>query len=76
LERISAYEVVSALRGSGGQELATTEDESRALVRGEFDRMTLAERNASAGVTMQSLAELTAKQIGDPTRPALGKTVE
>jgi membrane protein len=76
LERISAYEVVNALRGSGGQELATTEDESRALVRAEFDRMTLAERNAAAGVTMQSLAELTAKQIGDTTRPALVKPEE
>ena len=76
LERISAYDVVGALRASGGHELATTEDESRALVRAEFDRMTLAERNAAAGVTMQSLAELTAKQIGDTAGPVLGKTVE
>ena len=76
LERISAYDVVGALRASGGHELPTSEDESRALVRAEFDRMTLAERNAAAGVTMQSLAELTAKQVGGAERPALGKTVE
>ena len=76
LERISAYDVVGALRASGGHELPTSEDDSRALVRAEFDRMTQAERNAAAGVTMQSLAELTAKQVGNAGRPALGKTVE
>ncbi len=76
LERITAHDVVSALRTAGGQELVTSEDESRALVRAEFDRMSLAERQATAGVTMQSLAELTAKQVGEPARPALVPTVE
>lgn len=73
LERITAHDVVSALRTAGGHELVTSEDESRALVRAEFDRMALAESQATAGVTMQSLAELTAKQIGDAARPALNK---
>ena len=65
LERITAHDVVSALRTADGHELATSEDESRALVRAEFDRMALAEQHATDGVTMQSLAELTAKQVGE-----------
>ena len=65
LDRISAYDVVCALRAGQGQELATTEDEARMLVRSEFERMILAEREAGSAITMQSLAELSAKQIGN-----------
>jgi len=71
IDRISAYEVISALRAGPGQEPATAEDESRGLVRTEFERMVSAEREAGASVTLQSLAELTAKQVGHTTRPAL-----
>lgn len=76
LDRISAYHVVTALRAGSGSELATTDDESRLVVRAEFERMMLAEREVGSVVTMQSLAELTAKQVGDAGQPALGKTVE
>jgi membrane protein len=71
LERITAYDVICALRAGRGHELATTEDGSRMLVRAEFERMLLAEREAGASVSMQSLAELAARQISDPARPAL-----
>lgn len=71
LERISAYDVVCALRAGRGHELATSEDGSRMLVRAEFERMLLAEREAGAAVNMQSLAELAAKQVGDGSRSAI-----
>lgn len=64
LDRISGYDVVCALRAGSGHELATTDDAARLLVRSEFERMILAEREAGDKITMQSLAELTAKQIG------------
>ena len=71
LDRISAYHVVNALRAGSGHELATTEDPSRLLVRTEFERIMLAEREAGDAVTMQSLAELTAKQIGNGARQTI-----
>jgi len=71
LDRISAYHVVSALRAGNGHELATTEDDARMLVRSEFERMVLAEREAGDAITLQSLAELTAKQISGKERSAL-----
>ena len=71
LDRITAYDVVSALRAGSGHELATTEDDARLLVRAEFERMLLAERDAGSSISMQSLAELTAKRVGDGARPAL-----
>jgi membrane protein len=73
LDCISAYHVVCALRAGSGNELATSEDHARMLVRSEFERMVMAEREAGAGVTLQSLAELTAKKVGDAARPALEK---
>ncbi len=71
LDRITAYDVLCALRAGQGQELATTEDGSRLLVRAEFERMILAEREAGSSVSMQSLAELAAKQVGNVSRPAI-----
>jgi membrane protein len=71
LDRITAYDVICALRAGSGNELATSDDESRLLVRSEFERMLLAEREAGSAITMQSLAELSAKQIGDGRRAAL-----
>ncbi|HWN95261.1 MAG TPA: YhjD/YihY/BrkB family envelope integrity protein, partial [Methylomirabilota bacterium] len=68
LDRISAYQVICALRAGNGSELATTEDESRLLVRTEFERMVLAERQAGDAITMQTLAELSAKQVGNGPR--------
>ena len=62
---------VAPLRAGQGQELATSEDAARLLVRAEFERMTLAEREAGSAITMQSLAELAAKQIGGAPRPAI-----
>ncbi len=73
LDRITAYDIIAALRPGGGQDLSTTEDEARQIVRTEFDRMIVAERDAGASVTLQTLTELAAKQIGDGTRAALSK---
>ncbi len=73
LDRISAYDVVCALRAGPGSEPAMNDDEARRLVRSEFERMILAEREAGAAVSLQSLAELTAKPIGEaPRSPLLG----
>lgn len=71
LDRISAYDVVCSLRAGSGNELATTDDAARLLVRSEFERMILAEREAGNAITMQSLAELSAKQIGGGEKKAL-----
>ena len=71
LDRINAYDILCALRAGSGNELATTEDSSRTLVRSEFERMILAEREAGSAISLQSLAELTAKQVGNAPRPAL-----
>lgn len=73
LDRISAYDVVCALRAGPGSEPAMNDDEARQLVRSQFERMILAEREAGAAVSLQSLAELTAKPIGEaPRSPLLG----
>ncbi|HEY0552005.1 MAG TPA: YhjD/YihY/BrkB family envelope integrity protein [Verrucomicrobiae bacterium] len=71
LDRINAYDILCALRAGSGNELETTEDGSRTFVRSEFERMILAEREAGAAISLQSLAELTAKQVGSGTRAAL-----
>jgi membrane protein len=70
LDRINAYHVLCALRAGSGNELATAEDDSRMLVRSEFERMILAEREAGSAISLQSLAELTAKQVGNAPRGA------
>ncbi len=56
LDRITAHDVLMTLRAGQGLELATREDPALARVRGEFDRIQTAERQAAA-VTLQSLAE-------------------
>ena len=56
LDRITAHDILMALRAGQGLELATREDRALARVRGEFDRIQAAERQAAA-VTLQSLAE-------------------
>ena len=73
LDRITAHDVIHALRTSHGHELAARDDETHGLVRAEFERMMQAEHAAGNAVTMQSLAELTAKQIGDTSRAALAE---
>ena len=75
LDRITAYDIIAALRPGSGQEPTTSEDEVRQIVRAEFDRMIVAERDAGASVTLQTLTELAAKQIGDRARGALGTGV-
>ena len=71
LDRISAYDVINTLRTSQGHELAANDDESHGLVRAEFERMMQAEHEAGTAITLQSLAELTAKQIGNGPRAVL-----
>src|SRR6266567_4070420 len=55
LDRITAHDILMALRAGQGLELATREDPALARVRCEFDRIQAAERQAAA-VTLQSLA--------------------
>ncbi len=71
LDRINAYDILCALRAGSGHELATTEDGTRMLVRSEFERMILAEREAGSAISLQSLAELTAKQVGNKSPAVL-----
>jgi membrane protein len=71
LERITAYDIIAAMRAGSGFELSTTEDDVRGLVRAEFERMIVAERDAGASVTLQTLTELAAKQVGNGAKGAL-----
>lgn len=57
LDRITAQDVLQAVRAGHGMELATREDPGRVLVRDEFERIADAEREAATGVTLQSLAK-------------------
>jgi membrane protein len=57
LDRISAHDILLALRAGQGQELNTHDDATRVLVRGEFERICEAERSVAAGVTLQKLVD-------------------
>ena len=55
LDRITAQDILQAVRAGQGMELATREDPGRAMVRDEFERIAAAERAAGGGVTLQDL---------------------
>mgnify|MGYP000856599064 CR=1 FL=1 len=67
LDRITAQDVLQAVRAGQGMELATREDPGRASVRFEFERIAAAERDAATRVTLQTLATRVA-EAGQPSQ--------
>ncbi|PYI89284.1 MAG: hypothetical protein DME26_01620 [Verrucomicrobia bacterium] len=65
LEKISCEDILHALRAGGGQELDTRDDPSRALVRGEFERIQDAERAVAGSVTLKELVNRTPASASD-----------
>ena len=57
LDQITAHDILMALRAGQGQELATRDEPERARVRGEFEKIYEAERNAAAITLEQMTAE-------------------
>jgi membrane protein len=55
LDRITAADVLRALRVENGRDLATRADPAREAVRQEFDRIGAAEQGVAGGVTVQDL---------------------
>jgi membrane protein len=55
LEAITCHDILYSMRTVGGQELATRDDPSRAMVCGEFDQIETAERQRASAVTMKEL---------------------
>ena len=75
LEKISVEDILAALRVGQGTDLATTEDSARAVVREEYERITLAEMQTAGAVTLNDLvhrAEKVAplKEIKSEAAPA------
>ena len=56
LDKITACEVLTALRSAQGQEMATNDDADRLRVRAEMDRIRAAEREAGGVTLAQMLA--------------------
>ena len=56
VDRITAHDILTALRSGQGIELETQEDALRASVRGSFETIYAAERAAAAVVTLETLA--------------------
>jgi membrane protein len=57
LASINCHDILLSLRAGQGQELATRDEPARREVYGEFSRIEEAERQAAAGVTVQSLVD-------------------
>jgi membrane protein len=55
LDRITVHDILSALRSTQGQEVATRDDADRARVRAELERIRAAEQDAGS-VTLEELA--------------------
>ena len=55
VDKITVEDILSALRGGTGSELATSEDPSRAVVREQYEKVVLAEMHAAGAVTLQNL---------------------
>jgi membrane protein len=68
LDRISAHDILLALRTGSGQELATRDDEVRQRLRGEFAKIQQAEQDMAQPVTLQKLVEWTPEQA-PPRQP-------
>lgn len=59
LDNINAWQILLAMRTSGGRELAPCEETSQVNVTGEFARIEEAERQAAASVTVLALVNRT-----------------
>ena len=73
LDRITAQDVLQALRAGAGSEPATREDDARLLVRSEFDRIGLAESAVASQLTLEALASRepsVESPAPPPTKPA------
>jgi membrane protein len=57
LENITCQDVLQAVRGAQGAELATREDNARAVLRAELERIRLAEQQTAAGTTILALVQ-------------------
>jgi membrane protein len=55
LDRITVEDVLDALRTGQGSDLVTREDEMRAILRDEYERVTHAEMHAAGSVSLQTL---------------------
>ncbi len=55
LDRITARDILGALRTANGADLATTTDEHRPVVAAEFAAIQAAESSRSSGVTLESM---------------------
>jgi uncharacterized BrkB/YihY/UPF0761 family membrane protein len=67
LDRITAYDIILALRAGQGMELATREDGSRERVREKFDAIYETEKETARAVTLEMLAN------GEPPASVLGQ---
>ncbi len=55
IEKISVEDILCAIRTGEGSELATAEDQGRAILREEYERVVLAEMHAAGAVNLQNL---------------------
>ena len=55
LEAISVQDILDAMRTANGRELATADDETRKLLREEFEKVRAAERGVAGGITLREL---------------------
>lgn len=74
IDRITIEDILAALRNGSGSDLVTAEDASRAVVRQEYDRVTMIEMQAAGSVSLQTL--VTRIESMPPTPAALEKKSE
>lgn len=67
LEQINAHHILTAMRATQGQELATRDEPARAEVYGEFARIQEAERVAASAVNMLALVHRAQARLELPT---------
>jgi membrane protein len=77
LDAINAYDILIALRTGTGQELPMSEEPALAEIYGEFARIEQAERNAAAGISLQTLINRVPPRAAlvEPQTVAAEKTV-
>jgi len=57
LDRISAHDILHALRAGQGQELSTRDDSMQTMVRGQFESIYEAEKEVAAALSLQAIVE-------------------
>lgn len=62
LDGVTIHDVIDSLRSGQGREIETLDDQTRALVREEFEAIQEAERKAASTLTLRDLVERLAKQ--------------